>query len=246
MRPGGGPTRLSPRPGIRGRRLRARPQHRVPRARLNAFACATPGITPPAGEPSGSSGDLRTMGTSLRLRTAPQGVPTTIVEKRLSKAGDEAVREVAVGGCPAVTLREADSQKRRVTLCSSLRPGDTNTRRSACDEEHVTSGRTRLQTSRPPRHVDRRTRGSLDLPLRARDTVAARDQSKARASTPQEAPSALVGRAATAGAPDAGRGRWLPAPLQTRGHIVAHPHSRHAESRRRVPRPDRASYTRFM
>jgi hypothetical protein len=40
----------------------------------------------------------------------------TIVEKRLSKAGNEAVREVAVGGWPAVALREADSQKRRVTL----------------------------------------------------------------------------------------------------------------------------------
>jgi hypothetical protein len=40
----------------------------------------------------------------------------TIVVKRLSKAEDEAVREVAVGSWPAVALREADSQKRRVTL----------------------------------------------------------------------------------------------------------------------------------
>lgn len=52
-------------------------------------------------------------------------------EWRLSKARDEAVREVAVGGWPAVALREADSQKRRVTFDPSVRGGDANTRRVA-------------------------------------------------------------------------------------------------------------------
>lgn len=47
------------------------------------------------------------------------------------KARDEAVGEVAAGVWPAVALREADSQKRRVTFATSLRCGDANTRRVA-------------------------------------------------------------------------------------------------------------------
>jgi hypothetical protein len=46
--------------------------------------------------------------------------PTTLVEKRLSSAEDETVREVAVGVRPAVALREADSQTRRVAVCDQF------------------------------------------------------------------------------------------------------------------------------
>jgi hypothetical protein len=40
---------------------------------------------------------------------------------------------VTGGGGPAVAVREADSQKRRVTFVSSLRSANPNTRRVACD-----------------------------------------------------------------------------------------------------------------
>jgi hypothetical protein len=82
---------------IRGRRLRARPQHRLPEALASAVHMPHPRITPSSRDPGSSTDDLRTIGTSLRLRTARRAFRATIVVKRLSKAGNEAVREVAVG-----------------------------------------------------------------------------------------------------------------------------------------------------
>jgi glycerol dehydrogenase-like iron-containing ADH family enzyme len=75
------------------------------------------------------------MRTSLRRRRSRRTIRTTIVEQRLSEAGDEAVRVVAVGGGPAAAVREADSQKRRVTFVPTLPAADANTRRFAHDED---------------------------------------------------------------------------------------------------------------
>ena len=61
------------------------------------------------------------------------------------------------------------------------------------------------------------SRHPSDRPLRVRDPVAARDESEARASTPQEVPPALVGREATSGAPSAGRGHGF---LRRHGRAV--------------------------
>jgi putative heme transporter len=61
------------------------------------------------------------------------------------------------------------------------------------------------------------SRDALDRPRRARDPVAATNESKARASTPQEDPPAPVAREATSGAPSAGRGRGF---LRRHGRAV--------------------------